>query len=74
MGARMPCLILALLTVYTVYIYTQEPMSNSALGVLQTANALYRKELEQIDAVSVSAAGGRRTPRLPQACGVQRVA
>ena len=48
-------------------------MSNSALEALHAANASYRKELEQIDAVSTSAAS-RCTPRFAQACDVQRVA
>ena len=47
--------------------------ANSSLEALHAANASYRKELEQIDAVSASAAG-RRTPRLAQAYDVQRVA
>ena len=48
-------------------------MSHSALEALHAANASYRKELEQIDAVSTSAAS-RCTPRFAQACDVQRVA
>ena len=48
-------------------------MSNSALEALHAANASYLKELEQIDAVSTSAAS-RCTPRFAQACDVQRVA
>ena len=47
--------------------------ANSSLEALHAANASYRKELEQIDAVSATAAG-RRTPRPAQACDVQRVA
>ena len=47
-------------------------MSHSALEALHAANASYRKELEQIDAVSTSAAS-RCTPRFAQACDVQRV-
>ena len=40
-------------------------MSNSALEALHVANASYRKELEQIDGVSTSAAS-RCTPRFAQ--------